>query len=71
VAAFVNDYFSIDDDYVNSFGIAVRVLKGRLVSYASRIEYNDISSHANFQQASIGEAQLSGWQRGHLADGLF
>jgi hypothetical protein len=54
VAAFVNDLLSIDDDYVNSFGISVWILKGRSVSYAIGIEYDDIGSHANFQQTSIG-----------------
>jgi hypothetical protein len=36
VAAFVNDYFSIHDDYVNSF------VKDRAVNHAGGVEYDDI-----------------------------
>jgi len=57
---------AIHDDVLDAFGIPMRVVVGRGVGHAQRIEHDEVRPRPDPDLAAVGEPQMPRGERGHL-----
>src|SRR5205085_4897606 len=61
---------AINDHVFDALAVAKGLIVGGMVDHTLRVEHGHVGTGARTQQAAVGQSQLGGAERSHLADGI-